>query len=191
MHRRTVLTTPGRPAPAETVPLSALLDRAVVATFAALVVARPLVPGDDPGRLRLTTSGGPLSFNLCLFAVLLGAVLWRAAYGRSRPIRLELAALLLAGVGVVAWASSQIVDRYARPGLFIGWEWVAVAVAFLLTRWLGSSLSDSRGFLNVLLATAVSVAGLGIYQSLSHHIGLPTTDLAIPSAVRELAGSDA
>src|SRR5262245_18534392 len=192
MHRRTVQSPAAPPRP-ESVPLPDLLDRAVVAAFAALVVARPLVAGDDPGRLRLTSPGGPLSFNLCLFGVLVAALLWRAAYGRTRPIRLSVVALLLANianVGVVAWLSSQMGDRYARPGVFVFWEWVAVAVALLLTRWVVPSLSDGRGLLNVLLATAVSVAGLGIYQALSHHLGLPTSDVGMPQSVHDLAGDD-
>src|SRR5262245_35637575 len=189
MHRRTVQSPAAPPRP-ESVPLPDLLDRAVVAAFAALVVARPLVAGDDPGRLRLTSPGGPLSFNLCLFGVLVAALVWRAAYGRSRSIRLSLVALLLGGVGFVAWLRSQMGDRDGRQGVFVFWEWVAVGVAFLVTRWVVPSLADSRGLLNVLLATAVSVAGLGIYQSLGHHLGLPTTDVVIPPDVHDLAGDD-
>src|SRR5262245_14705804 len=146
MHRRTV-QSPAAPARSESIPLPDLLDRAVVGTFAALVVARPLVAGDDPGRLRLTSPGGPLSFNLCLFGVLVAALLWRAAYGRARPIRLSVVALLLANianVGVVAWLSSQMGDRYARPGVFVFWEGVAVAVGVLLMRWVVTWLSESR-----------------------------------------------
>src|SRR5262245_58337652 len=107
------LRTP--PAP---IPLPTMLDRLLVGAFAALIVARLIVPGDDPGRLRLTSGGGPVSFNLCLFLVLLGAILWLIAYGRDRlNWSVAVVPLLLAGVGVAAYVSSQLGNRYARPGL--------------------------------------------------------------------------
>jgi hypothetical protein len=98
--------------------------------------------------------------------------------------------LLLAGVGVAAFVSSQLGDRYARPGIFIAWEWIALSAAVLLTRELFASTTDSRGLLNVMLATVVSVAGLGVYQSLSDSIGLPTVDVSTPIASAPMAGDD-
>src|SRR5829696_2906109 len=71
--------------PPTPIPLPGLLNRALVGAFAALVAARALAPGDDPGRLRLTSGTGGVSFNLCVFLVLFGAILWRAVYGRGRP----------------------------------------------------------------------------------------------------------
>src|SRR5947209_6155034 len=112
---------PSRPAPAKPapVPMSALMDRVLVGAFAALVVARPLVPGDDPGRLRLTDSGGPISFNLCLLLVLIGFAVWRVAVGRGRPAGWAIVPILVGAVGVAAYISSRLPDRYARPGLFV------------------------------------------------------------------------
>src|SRR4051812_1706280 len=96
-----------QPAPlAPTVPLPALLDRALVGALAALAVARPLVAGDDPGRLRLTDGTGPVSFNLCVLVLLVAVALWRAAYARTRPAGWAVVPLLLAGVGVAAYVSS-------------------------------------------------------------------------------------
>jgi len=123
MNRQPVRpATPSKPS----LPLPVLLDRALVGALAALVAARPLAAGDDPGRLRLTSGTGAVSFNLCVFVVLFGAVLYRAVSGGGRP-RWALVPLLLAGVGVAAFWSSQLPDRYARPGLFVAWEWGAVA----------------------------------------------------------------
>src|SRR4051794_8293704 len=105
------------------VPVPPLLERGSVAAFAALVVARPLVAGDDPGRLRLTSGGGPVSFTLGLLVVLIGFAVWRAAFGRGRPSGWPWVPLLLVGVAAAAFASSLLAyrlgDRYARPGLFI------------------------------------------------------------------------
>src|SRR5688500_16194085 len=104
-------TAPSKPP----LPRSVLVERTLVGAFAALVVARALAPGDDPGRLRLTSGTGSVSFNLCLFVVLFGAVLWRAVAGAGRPARWTVVPLLFAGVGIAAFISSQLGDRYARP----------------------------------------------------------------------------
>jgi len=177
--------------PPDPVPLPILLDRILVGAFAALVVARLIVPGDDPGRLRLTSGGGPVSFNLCVFLVVLGAILWRIAYEHGRlDWSAAVAPLLLAGVGVSAYVSSQLGDRYARPGLYIAWEWLAIAATAYLTRRLASSVADSRGILNVLIATAVCVAGQGVYQALADHVSLPATDVVAPATATPLVGDD-
>jgi hypothetical protein len=181
------ITSPPKPQP---VPLPLLFDRALVGAFAALVVARPLLPGDDPGRLRLTSSGGPVSFTLCLFFVFVGFAIWRLLFGRGRPTRWPLAPLLLAAVGIAAFASSQLGDRYGRPGLFVAWEWIGLAVATYLTRRLATSVNDSRGLLNVLVASAVSIGALAIYQSAADHLAFPSADAVIPVESVALAGDD-
>jgi hypothetical protein len=167
-----------------------LFDRVLVAAFAALVAARPLVAGDDPGRLRLTTGGGPVSFTLLLLVVLVGFAVWRVAFGRGRPARWPVVPLLLAGVGIVAFACSRLPDRYARPGLFVGWEWVGLAVAAYLARRLTASANDSRGLLNVVLASAVSVGGIAVYQAVADQAGWPGTDVVVAPAGSVLAGDD-
>jgi hypothetical protein len=171
-----------------------VFERTLVGAFAALVAARPLVAGDDPGRLRLTSGAGPVSFTLCLLVVLVGFAVWRAAFGRRRPARWAIVPLFLAGVAVVAFASSRLADRlgdrYARPGLFIAWEWVGLAVAYYLARRLTVSANDSRGLLNVLLASAVSVGGLAVYQAAAERLGLPPVDVAVSAEHGPLAGDD-
>src|SRR5262245_33263169 len=140
MNRRKPSPGDSRTPPAP-IPLPTLLKRTLIGAFAAIVVARLIVAGDDPGRLRLTSGGGPISFNLCVFLILLLALLWRIAYGRSRlDWSVAIVPLLLAGVGVTAYLSSRGDDRYARPGLFVTWEWLAIAAAAYLTRRLVSSL---------------------------------------------------
>jgi hypothetical protein len=177
--------SPPRP---QAVPLPPIFERTLVGAFAALVAARPLVAGDDPGRLRLTSGGGSVSFTLCLLVVLIGFCVWRAAFGRGRAARWAIVPLGLTGLAIAAFLSSRLGDRYARPGLFIAWEWVALAVGYYLTRRLAASPNDSRGMLNVLLASAVSVAGLGIYQAAGDRLGLPPVDVVAPADHARLAG---
>lgn len=179
--------TPPAPSP---IPIQVLLDRALVGTLAAMVVARPLVAGDDPGRLRLTDGGGPVSFNLVVLLLVIVAAIWRAAYTRNRPGGWAVVPLLLAGMGVVSFISARMGDRYARPGVFIAWEWIVLAAVVYLTQRVAASASDSRGLLNVFLASAVSVAGLGVYQALTDPLGLPPLDAVVPASPDPLAGDD-
>jgi hypothetical protein len=163
------------------------VDRVLVGAFAALIVARPLVDAADPGRLRLTTSTGPLSFNLLLFVLLAIVAVRRAVFGGPRLGRSALVPLMLLGVAVVSIVGTSIGDRYARPGLFIAWEWTALAAAFVLARILTPSAEDARGIRNVLIASVVSIAGLGIYQVVAEYTGLPLADPPTTSP-QDLAG---
>src|SRR5436305_1286827 len=86
-ERMTRPSRPPSPPKPQPIPVSILSDRVLVGAFAALVAARPLVAGDDPGRLRLTSSAGPVSFTLLLLVVLVGFAVWRLAFGRGRPAR--------------------------------------------------------------------------------------------------------
>lgn len=178
--------------PAKPIPFPIIFERALVGAVAALVVARPLVAGDDPGRLRLISGGGPVSFNLCVLILLVAAGVYRLAYAKTHPARWDflIVPLLLIGVGVIAFVSSRMGDRYARPGLFIAWEWIALGTAVYLTRRVTASENDSRGLLNVLLASAVSVGGLGLYQWVGPHVGLPALDVVSPNLQSPLAGND-
>src|SRR5947207_227771 len=91
--------------PAKPIPFPHLFERALVGVVAALIVARPVVSGDDPGRSRLISGGGPVSFNLCVFLVLAGYCVWRVAFARTRPTKrgFVLVPLLLAAVGIIAF----------------------------------------------------------------------------------------
>ena len=166
------------------------VDRVLVGAFAALVVARPLVDAADPGRLRLTTSTGPLSFNLLLFVLLGFVAVRRAIFGGPRLGWSALVPLLLLGVAAVSIIGTSIDERYARPGLFIAWEWAALAAAFVLARVLTPSAEDARGIRNVLVASAVSIAGLGIYQAVAEFTGLPGTDPPATTSPQYLAGDE-
>ena len=61
-------------------------------------------------------------------------------------------------------------SRDARPGLFVAWEWVGLAVAAYLARWLTASATDSRGLINLVVASAVSVGGLAVYQAAAENM---------------------
>src|SRR5262245_36903476 len=103
-------------------------ERIVLGGLTALIVARPLVAGDDPGQSRLTSGGGALWLNLLTFALVLGWGFW---HGFTRR-RLVIGPYLIVVLGALAvagflFASAAQSDRYQRPGWFIGWNWMAVA----------------------------------------------------------------
>ena len=169
--------------------LGALISRILVGCVAALIVARPLVAGDDPGRVRLTSSGTPLSFNFTVLLVLLAWAGWRVRYDCVRRT-IDWVPLVLASLAVAAFVSSRLGDRYARPGLFIAWDWLTLGAGFLLVRRVGGNPAASRGLINILLATAVSIAGLGLWQALADPLGLPSFEVQPPNRTGDLAGDD-
>jgi hypothetical protein len=188
MSRPRTSTAIAQPKP---IPLPLIVEKAITAGLAALIVARPLVAGDDPGRLRLTSGGGSISINLTVLLLTVLAGAWRIAREPTGRAQWLWVPALLAGVGVVAFASSRIAaDRYARPGFFFGWEWIALAATYFLTRRIAASSADTRGMINVFLATSVSLAGLGVYQSLTKPLGLPSTEVNVPVEPTGLVGDD-
>ncbi len=174
-----------RPSPAFLA--SGLGDRILLGALAALIVARPLVHGDDPGRLRLTTPGGALSFNLCVWLVVLGLTAWRFVSVRGTSggglFGIALMALCLSNVGIYE-------NAYKRPATLIVWEFLALIAAFVIAVQLGQRAADRRGLMNVLLASAVSVAAIGIVQRLGPILGMPSTEPVITDTRPGLAGDD-
>jgi O-antigen ligase len=156
-------------------PRSSILDprmlrRAVLVLVIALVVARPLVPGEDPGLLDPRSGPAGVLFGfLWLAAGTLWAVwqLWTGRNDWQRPggdragLLIEAALLVLAGT---AFVSAGLVARYQHPAWLIAWEWLLLAVVFGLVRRLADTPEERRHLLAAVLATAVCVAGLAVYQ---------------------------
>lgn len=165
------------------------LDRYLLGAVTALIVARTLTPGDDPGRLRLTTTGGPLTFNLCVFLVFILASVRAIFARRSGQIQSLIVPVMLVGVGCVAIVGPGIAGVYAKPGLYWAWEWVVLGTIFLLVRMTCLRPSDASGLANAIVATAVSVAALAIYQGIARQTGIATGDTIIPESVTLLAGT--
>ena len=165
------------------------MTKFLLGALTALVVARPLVPGDDPGRPRPTAGAGGLSLDLALL-LLLTAWAGVRAVGRSAAAPGRVGGLLLLGVGVACFVSSQRGGRYERPGTFVAGEWLAVAAAFVLTRRLAGHADDARGLTAALLATAVSLGGFAAYQHVAERADWPTGTVAAPASLTPLAGDD-
>src|SRR5262245_10982577 len=178
------------PLPADRADIS---RRILLGTITALIVARPLVAGEDPGRLHSPESASGVLLNLLWLIAVLGGAVWLAR-GR-RPLRLGgwlplglhvITALLLFGTAVVSC--------YRHPGWLIAWEWATLALSFLLVRGVVSDsepASDSGGrLLAAIMATGVTLAVYALYQVLAETTGLPPPELPPESAAVLPPGAD-
>ncbi len=156
---------PASPDPRAHLSLLNLIDRILLGGLVALLVARCLIAGDDSGRLRLTSGYGPLVLNALTFALLLA---WGSGFVCSkRPLTSGFALWIVLGLVAIAalsFASAVSPDRYARPGWFIGWDWLAVAATCFLCWQLATTDARSQGLTTVLIATAACLAAQALYQ---------------------------
>jgi O-antigen ligase/tetratricopeptide (TPR) repeat protein len=153
-----------KPAVAPPAPRTALPRQIVLAGATALIVARPLVLGEDPGLLDRPLSqpsGMVLSFLWLLLAV--GWAIWRmrSQEGTWRASAVDIA---LAVVVALVFLSANVAAAYKHPAWLIAWEWLILLVAFCLVRQLAATPDDRRGLLAVLLATGVTLSVLALYQ---------------------------
>jgi len=167
------------------------IERLLVGALTALIAARMLVAGDDPGRLRLTAGAGPLTLNALTFLLLLIWAVWRG--WTRRNLTFGPAGLVVGGLLIVAgfvFLSAGSNDRYQRPGWFIAWDWAALGTLCFLIWQLASNSATSRGLIAVLLATAVSLAAQALYDEAARSLRLPTTEIVAGRQEQPLAGDD-
>jgi O-antigen ligase len=137
-----------------------------------LIVARPLVLGEDPGLLDESSDAGSLLLTLLWLLVAAGWGLWRLLArreegepgiwgGRGPGAYVEVG--LLVTVGLV-FLSGQVAAHYRYPARLIGWEWVGFLVSFFVIRRLAVDRSEQNGLFTALLASAVSVSAYAVWQ---------------------------
>jgi O-antigen ligase len=162
-----------------------VVRRVLLGLVTALIVARPLLPGEDPGRTLPTTG---IAGQDIAFLWLLAAAGWSAWRVWSRQTTWPLSRVeigLTAFVGVV-FISAAFAARYKHPAWLISWEWLAVLAAFVVIRQLPHSEAENRGLLSAVLASAVSLAAFGIYQAVQ-----PTPPTSpVDSLLAEIFGLD-
>lgn len=133
-----------------------LLPAAVLALF----VARPLVTRDPAAQ-----HGDGAIFSI-LWIVLAGV--WM--FGQIRQGKLTLrfswadaALLMLIGWYTLA-ALVAISDGHPRPAINSLWEWVSLAIGFLLVRQLFATRAMARGLVAAMVALAAALSVMGLYQ---------------------------
>jgi hypothetical protein len=141
-----------------------VLRRLVVALVLGLIVAWPIVPGEDPGLLSdLVDSGAVLALPLLAFVGGLLWSVWRLWTGRSdlRGGLVEVGFLLFAFLTFVSISAAG----YKRPAWLTAWQWLGLTVLFFLVRQLADSFEEQTGFFAVLLASVVALSAQGVYQA--------------------------
>ncbi len=136
----------------------------------ALIIARPLVLGEDPGLLaRPFSDVSSLVLTFLWFVAAAGWALWRACSGQRAWYGGAVEGGLLAVVGLV-FLSAGVSAVYKHPAWLIAWEWLALLIAFLLVRQMFRTPGDGQRLLAAILATGISVSAYAIYQ---HYVELP------------------
>jgi hypothetical protein len=130
----------------------------------ALVVARPLVAGEDPGLLLKTpaeTAG--LVLTLLWLVAAVGWAVWRFQIRQGGGLVGTVEGGLFAVVALVFISAGAA--SYKHPAWLIASEWLVLLVAFVLVRQLARAPGDNRRLLAALLATGMSLAAQAVYQA--------------------------
>jgi O-antigen ligase/tetratricopeptide (TPR) repeat protein len=128
-----------------------------------LIVARPLVPSEDPGLRESLPDPTGLVLTWLWLVALLGWAVWRF-WVRPSGVRFDLldgALLLLVGLNLL---STWFAARYKYAAWLMTWEWLAFFIAFYLVRRFAVGPGAGQGMLAAALATAVMLAAYAIYQ---------------------------
>jgi O-antigen ligase len=141
-----------------------VLRRVLLVLAIALIVARPLVLGEDPGQLAPFTDPWGLVLGLLWLVAALGWAVWRlwSGDGSWRGGILEGGLLAVAGA---MFLSAGLAAHYQHPAWLIAWEWLILLLAFSVVRQLAVSPVEQRGLLAAVLATGVCVGTHAVYQN--------------------------
>jgi cytochrome c-type biogenesis protein CcmH/NrfG len=129
-----------------------------------LLVARPLVLGEDPGLLvdGLSDPSGLLLTLLWLILGTIWAVRQWASNGASIALD-RLDAAMLALVAVIALGAGRA--PYLHPARLIAWEWLVFWIVLVVIRRLARDELNRRCLLAAMLATGASISAYACYQS--------------------------
>ncbi len=144
----------------------------------ALLVARPLVPGEDSGLL----GESPPTAGLWLTQLwLVLAVVWSAWRFWSRSDwRVGVADVCLAGAAACVLVSAGVAAAYQHPAWIVAGDWVGYLAAFVVLRQLAVREGEQAGFFAALQATGAALA----FQAVAQRLG------AFPGAAGPYAGAD-
>jgi hypothetical protein len=164
--------------PARIVSGAVLLRRALIVLTATLIVARPLVLGEELGLSdHLADPWGMVLILLWLLAAF-GWAVWRFWLRSAPPAENDpsmpnprhwyggaVQTALLATVALV-FVSAEVAASYKFPARLIAWEWFGLFLGFLVVRQLAVTPTEQRGLFAILLASAVALSAQGLYQAL-------------------------
>jgi O-antigen ligase len=136
--------------------------RVLLGCVTALVVARPLVPTEDPGLRAAMPDPSGLALNWLWLVAFLGWTIWRfwTKPSGARFGLIDVALLAVVALNLLAIRSA----RYQYVAWLGTWEWVVFFLAFYMVRRLAAWPGTSHGLLAALLASATMLSGYAAYQ---------------------------
>lgn len=166
--------------------------RILLGAVTALVVARPLVVGEDPGRLRALESTSGQTLNLLWLLVAIAAAIWLTR--SPRRFRFGAVPVLLTLIALLGAVSTLVVPCYRHPAWLIVHEWLQLPVIVLLVRELAAdedpAADSAGGLLSAMLASMVSIAAYAGYQAVAPLAGWPSPDLPLVGASGPISSAD-
>jgi hypothetical protein len=167
--RPRALTTPAKkpavtPETAAPAPGPVMLRRMTLVLVVALLVARPVVLGEDPGLLSNMADPAGMVLTLLWMAAAVAWVGWRLWSGaKDQPFSLAEGVFL--AVAILTFVAAEVAARYRHPARLIAWEWIGLLLTFVLIRAFASGQQERHGLFTALLATGVALGAQGIYQA--------------------------
>src|SRR5438874_19083 len=111
-----------------------IVRRCFLGLVTALIVARPLVLGEDlEVLLQLYGDASSLVLTFLWLALAAGWALWRIWTGQRSWYAGAVEGGLAAVVGIM-FVSAAVSARYKHPAWLVVWEWLTLFIAFCLVR---------------------------------------------------------
>jgi tetratricopeptide (TPR) repeat protein len=150
-------------APPLPVPGPDMLRRGLLVLLTAVIVARPLVWGEDPGLVSDFANPGGMTLTLLAFLGCAGWAGWRL-WARQPALHIgpfEALLFILTVLLFIGTASAA----YFRAAWLASWEWLGLLLTVFLVRQLAVRPDEQRGLMAVLLAGAIALSAQGLYQA--------------------------
>ncbi len=142
-----------------------IVRRLLLAIATALIVARPVVTGEDPGLTGPKFDASNLVLTQLWLVLAAGWFCWRLWAGVDRFLG-GLVELALLVVVILTASSGWLAAPYKHPAYLVSWEWLGFLAALFVVRQLAVTSRAQHGLFSALLAIGVTMAALACYQSI-------------------------
>lgn len=134
----------------------------IIATIA-LIVARPLVSGEDPALSSNITDPSGNTITLMWFLLASAWSLW-ALLAKVPIVPFGIIDVGLVGVAGVYFVSTEFASANVYAARLLSWEMLGMASSFFAIRQATVHTQEQKVIFNALLATAFAVIIFGLYQ---------------------------
>lgn len=128
-----------------------------------MIVARPLVSGEDPALASNITDPSGTTITLMWFLLAGAWSLW-SLLAKVPVVPLGIIDLGLAGIAGVYFISTEFAAANVYAARLISWEMLGMACCFFAIRQATVHTQEQKIIFNALLATAFAVVIFGLYQ---------------------------